>query len=61
MKRVAIAVVGVYLTLAVSTRVAERFGAIRCGCSSECWCQKPPLSAFRWVTPVGHRGGADHQ
>ena len=57
MKRLILAAVGVYLLLAVATRVAEARGLLRCGCSDDCWCKQPGLSAFRWVLPLGHRGG----
>lgn len=43
---------GPYLLLALGTRAT---GLHRCACSSACWCKKPLLSAFRWVTSVSHR------
>jgi hypothetical protein len=57
MRRLPLIVVGGYLLLAVSTRVAEARGLMRCGCSDDCWCKRPGLSAFRWVLPFGHHGG----
>ncbi len=27
------------------------FGRFRCACSSTCWCKRPGLSLFRWITP----------
>ena len=44
-----------YLLLAVGTRVAEALGAKKCHCAQDCWCQRPVLSAFRWVFPWPHR------
>ena len=55
MKRGVIVVLGFYLLLAVANRLAERMGAMRCGCAADCWCQRPGLSLFRWVFPWGHR------
>lgn len=46
---------GGYSFLAVATRVAEAFGARKCGCAQDCWCRRPSLSAFRWVFPCPHR------
>jgi len=46
----------VYLLFAVIGRFVEEMGAARCGCSPDCWCQKPGISVFRWVFPFGHRG-----
>ena len=57
MKRAALVLVGCYLLLAVGSRVAEHFGAMRCGCPEECWCRQPGLSLFRWVSPWRHRSG----
>jgi hypothetical protein len=36
------------LTLALERAGIERF---RCACSSDCWCKRPGLSLFRWITP----------
>lgn len=55
MKRVLLVAVGGYLLIAVGNRVAEHFGAMRCGCSEDCWCHRRGLSLFRWVFPWGHR------
>lgn len=55
MRRRIIIPVTLYLTAALGTRAAEAAGLQRCQCSSECWCGKPVLGAFRWVLPVGHR------
>jgi len=46
---------GVYLLLALGNRIAERMGAMRCGCAADCWCQRPGPSLFRWVFPWKHR------
>jgi hypothetical protein len=49
-------VVGVLL-LAVGTRAADALGIggsrLRCGCVETCWCKRPGLTVFRWVTPGG--------
>ena len=55
MRRAALVLVGVYLLIAAGNRVAEHFGAMRCGCAANCWCRRPALSLFRWVFPWGHR------
>ena len=59
MRKVLTSLLGVYVVLAATSRVAERMGAVRCGCASTCWCQDAPMSAFRWVFPWGHRTRAD--
>jgi hypothetical protein len=51
-KRIVLGIVGVYLLAAIVTTLLERSGVWRrCGCEPECWCKKPGLSLFRWVTP----------
>jgi hypothetical protein len=44
-----------FLLLAVGTRVAEALGVggrqLRCACDESCWCKRPGLTVFRWVTP----------
>jgi hypothetical protein len=45
---------GLYLAVALSTRLAERLGMHRCGCAQDCWCQRSGRSTFRWVFPYGH-------
>ena len=52
---------GLFLLFAVIGRYVEGLGAVRCGCSSECWCKKPVLSTFRWVVPYGHVGSAEEK
>ena len=54
-KRLVAGILAAYLLFAVSGRVVEAVGAVRCGCASDCWCQKPPLAMFRWVFPWRHR------
>ena len=46
---------GSYVLVAAGNRVAEHFGARRCGCAEDCWCRRPGLSLFRWVFPWPHR------
>jgi hypothetical protein len=56
MKRVILGVGGLFVLAAVATRAAEATGRFRrCGCTPDCWCQKPGLSLFRWVVPKRHR------
>jgi len=55
MRRGVSVAVSLYVYAALGTRVAEAVGMRRCECSSSCWCQRPLLSAFRWVMPAGHR------
>jgi hypothetical protein len=55
MRRLLFAIGGLYLLFAVIGRFVEGMGAVECGCSDHCWCQRPGLSLFRWVFPVGHR------
>ncbi len=52
MKRLVFAAVGLYLVAALVTRVADWKGVrFRCGCEADCWCQRPGITTFRWVTP----------
>lgn len=41
------------LVTAGTTLALERAGVRRfqCACSPDCWCKKPGLSLFRWITP----------
>jgi hypothetical protein len=55
MRRLVTRVLGVYLLFAVIGRFVEGMGAARCGCSPDCWCQRPVLSTLRWVFPYGHQ------
>ena len=51
-KRILIGVIGLYLVAAIATTLAETAGLGRqCGCEPECWCKRPVLRLFRWVTP----------
>lgn len=43
-----------YVLLAVGTRVADALGVggrLQCACRESCWCKRPSLTVFRWVTP----------
>lgn len=64
-KRILLAVISVYFLAAILTTLAEGSGLHRqCGCEPDCWCQRPGLRLFRWVTPKDkhHRvAGADKQ
>jgi hypothetical protein len=52
MKRIVLGLVGLYLLAALVTTAAKATGVWRrCGCEPECWCKKPGLRLFRWVTP----------
>ena len=52
MKRILFAVVGLYILAVIATTLAEVGGLGRqCGCEPECWCKRPGLRLFRWVTP----------
>lgn len=55
MRRALLSLAGLYVLLAVIGRLVEGMGAVQCGCADDCWCQRPALSAFRWVFPFGHR------
>jgi hypothetical protein len=58
MRRFLVGSIGLYILAGVATTAAEAAGVgRRCGCPSDCWCQRPGLRFFRWVTPVGHRPG----
>jgi hypothetical protein len=55
MRRIFLGAVAAVLLLAVGTRAADALGVggvrLRCGCVETCWCQRPGLTVFRWVTP----------
>ena len=55
MRRAAGVLLWLYLLAALVSKALEKAGVSRCGCSGECWCRRPGLSAFRWVFPFGHR------
>ena len=44
-----------YLLFAAFGRFVEAMGVVRCGCSPDCWCQRPVLNIFGWVSPLGHQ------
>jgi hypothetical protein len=51
-KRVVLGVIGLYFVAAFVTTAAEATGHWRrCGCEADCWCRKPGLRLFRWMTP----------
>jgi len=51
-RRVVLGLVALYLLGAIATTAAEATGHWRrCGCEPDCWCQKPGLRLFRWMTP----------
>ena len=55
MRRILLGAVAAVLLLAVGTRAADALGIggvrLRCGCVETCWCKRPSLTFFRWVTP----------
>jgi hypothetical protein len=51
MKRILVGFVGLYLLAAIVTTLEEARGVKQCGCEPDCWCRKPGLRLFRWVTP----------
>ena len=55
MRRILLIAVEAVLLLAVGTRAADALGVggdrLRCGCVETCWCKRPGLTVFRWVTP----------
>jgi len=57
-KRVVFGVIALYLVTAILTAIAEATGTWRrCGCEADCWCKRPGLAVFRWVTPKrAHHG-----
>ena len=50
-KLVTVGTVGV-LVVAVWGHLREAFGVRACACEPTCWCKRPGLNFFRWVTPV---------
>jgi len=57
MRRILLRSAMAYLLLAVSARAADALGVggvrFHCGCDESCWCKRPSLTLFRWVTPRG--------
>ncbi len=55
MRKMLLTAVAAYVLLAVGTWAAEAAGLggprLRCACEGSCWCQRPGLALFRWVTP----------
>jgi hypothetical protein len=55
MLRKLLSLLGLYLLLAAGTWAVEMSGLggsrLRCGCVDTCWCKRPGLALFRWVTP----------
>ena len=55
MRRILLGAVAAVLLLAVGTRAAGALGVggvrLRSGCVETCWCNRPGLTVFRWVTP----------
>jgi hypothetical protein len=55
-RRVLLALIGLYVLTALVTTAAEAAGIGRqCGCQLDCWCKRPGLRLFRWVAPIRHR------
>ncbi len=54
MKRALALLAALYLLAAAGSGLAERFGALACGCADECWCRRPGLNRLRWVFPWHH-------
>ena len=59
MKQLFLAVAGIYLLLALATKVAERTGIVGCPCPDECWCRRPAFVAVRYIAPIDHTPVAD--
>jgi hypothetical protein len=53
MRRIILRMVGLYVLAGIVTTAAEVTGALgrTCGCVPDCWCKRPGLNLFRWVTP----------
>ena len=55
MRRILLGAVAAVVLLAVGTRAADALGVggvrLGCGCVETCWCKRPGLTLFRWVTP----------
>ncbi len=52
MRRIIFGLIGLYVLAAFATTAVEKSGMWKqCGCEPECWCKKPGLSLFHWVTP----------
>ena len=55
MRRATVIAATALLGAALATRATEAAGVRHCDCSPTCWCRKPTLNLFRWVTPLSHR------
>jgi hypothetical protein len=55
MRRILLGAVAGVLLLEAGTRAADALGIgrprLRRGCTETCWCKRPGLTVFRWVTP----------
>jgi hypothetical protein len=53
MKRsLGIVAMGVLLAAAITLGLEKAgLSRLRCACSQECWCKRPGLNLFRWITP----------
>ena len=53
MRRILLGLLGGYVLAGVITSVAEINGVLgrSCGCVPDCWCKRPGMNMFRWVTP----------
>ncbi|MEP6893700.1 MAG: hypothetical protein ABI927_07965 [Gaiellaceae bacterium] len=56
MKHLLLRGLSLYFLFAIIGRFVEGMGSAECGCSPDCWCQRPVLSTFRWVFPFRHQG-----
>ena len=45
------------VTLGLERAGLDRF---RCACSPDCWCKKPGLNLFRWITPGSWHSIPEH-
>jgi hypothetical protein len=50
-RRALLALTALKAAAAAIGHACEHAGAVACGCSEECWCKRPGLSALRWVFP----------
>lgn len=52
MRRILFGLLGLYVLAGIVTSAAESTGMLgrTCGCQSDCWCKKPGMNTFRWVT-----------
>lgn len=52
MRRMLLGLLGLYVLAGIVTSAAESTGMLgrTCGCRSDCWCKRPGMNLFRWVT-----------